>query len=59
MSTDPRKISIYLPKPLQEEITREAKRLERSVSWLVQRCIRNGLEDLKKMPAMPGNGEAP
>jgi uncharacterized small protein (TIGR04563 family) len=34
------------------ELRRESIRLERTVSWLVQRCVRIGLEELKKMPSI-------
>ncbi len=49
---DPRKVSVYFPDKMIRELRREAIRLERTVSWLVQRCVRTGLEDLKKMPSI-------
>jgi uncharacterized small protein (TIGR04563 family) len=50
--SDPRKISVYFPGPMIRELRRESIRLERTVSWLVQRCVRIGLEELKKMPSI-------
>ena len=50
--SDPRKIRVYFPGPMIRELRRESIRLERTVSWLVQRCVRIGLEELKKMPSI-------
>jgi uncharacterized small protein (TIGR04563 family) len=51
MSTDKRKQSLYFPDTMLDEIQREADRLDRSLSWIVQRCIRAGLPDLRKLPS--------
>ena len=50
--SDPRKISVYFPAQMIKELRRESIRLERTVSWLVQRCVRIGLDELKKMPSI-------
>jgi uncharacterized small protein (TIGR04563 family) len=33
-----------------KDIQHEADRLDRSLSWIVQRCIKAGLPELKKLP---------
>jgi len=33
------------------ELTQEADRIDRSQSWIVQRCLRTSLPDLEKLPA--------
>lgn len=49
---DPRKISVYFPNEMIRELRHESIRLDRTVSWLVQRCVRIGLEELKQMPSI-------
>ena len=51
MSTDKRKQSLYFPDLMLKDIQREADRLDRSLSWIVQRCIRAGLPELRKLPS--------
>lgn len=54
--TDKRKQLLYLPEDMLLEIMREANRLDRSLSWTVQRawCIARG--DVQKFPAAePGS----
>lgn len=51
MSSDPRKQSLYLPCDMLDEIGREAVRLDRSISWLVQKAWALARE---RMWAMPG-----
>ena len=50
MSTDKRKQSLYFPETMLKDIQHEADRLDRSLSWIVQRCIKAGLPELKKLP---------
>ncbi len=50
--SDKRKQSIYLNESLLSEINREMDRLDRSRSWIVQRCIKLGLPEIKKLPAV-------
>jgi uncharacterized small protein (TIGR04563 family) len=50
MSTDKRKQSLYFPDAMLKDIQHEADRLDRSLSWIVQRCIKAGLPELKKLP---------
>ncbi|MFI5305880.1 MAG: TIGR04563 family protein [Polyangiales bacterium] len=51
MSTDKRKQSLYFPESMLKDIQREADRLDRSLSWIVQRCIRVAITDLRKLPS--------
>ena len=50
MSTDKRKQSLYFPEAMLKDIQHEADRLDRSLSWIVQRCIKAGLPELRKLP---------
>jgi uncharacterized small protein (TIGR04563 family) len=54
MSTDKRKQSLYFPELMLKDIQREADRLDRSLSWIVQRCIKSGLPELRKLPSTDG-----
>jgi uncharacterized small protein (TIGR04563 family) len=46
-----KKQSLYFPQEMLEEIKAEAVRLERSLSWVVQRAWKRAREELKKTPA--------
>jgi uncharacterized small protein (TIGR04563 family) len=46
-----RKQSLYFPTEMLEEIRGEASRLDRSLSWVVQRAWRRAREEIKKTPA--------
>jgi uncharacterized small protein (TIGR04563 family) len=45
-----KKQSLYFPQEMLEEIKAEAVRLERSLSWVVQRAWRRAREEIKKTP---------
>ena len=49
MSTDKRKQSLYFPETMLKDLQHEADRLDRSLSWVVQRCVRIGMLELKKI----------
>jgi uncharacterized small protein (TIGR04563 family) len=49
--TDKRKQSLYFPEAMLDEIASEARRLDRSLSWIVQRAWKTAGEDIKKMPS--------
>jgi uncharacterized small protein (TIGR04563 family) len=49
--TDRRKQSLYFPETLLKDIAEQAARLDRSVSWVVQRAY---LLSKDKIVAMPG-----
>ncbi|NJK89021.1 MAG: TIGR04563 family protein [Myxococcales bacterium] len=45
------KQSLYFPEEMLEEIQREAKRQDRSISWIVQQAWRVARSDLRKVPS--------
>lgn len=49
---DPRKVSIYLPRPLLEWLIAQDKRLDRSVSWIVQHALNHSKEWVESMPGL-------
>jgi uncharacterized small protein (TIGR04563 family) len=51
VTTDKRKQSLYFPEAMLADLQREADRLDRSLSWVVQRCVRTGLPTLEKQPS--------
>ena len=51
-ATDKRKQSLYFPETMLQEIQKEAARLDRSLSWIVQRCVKIGLSDIRKLPSV-------
>lgn len=59
MGTDNRKQSIYLPREMLAEIVREAKRLDRSLSWVVQAAWRAGRREIAALPDAPDLGSEP
>ena len=52
MSFDKRKQSLYFPDEMLREIAAEAKRLDRSYSWVVQYAWRHGKQALQKIPSL-------
>jgi uncharacterized small protein (TIGR04563 family) len=66
MMSDARKQSLYFPEHVLDQIQKEAIRLDRSLSWIVQRAWRLAREHIGKMPssgvaapARPSVTEAP
>jgi len=51
MSTDKRKQSLYFPETMLNEIKEEAVRLDRSLSWIVQRAWKVARTDIAKIPS--------
>jgi uncharacterized small protein (TIGR04563 family) len=49
--TDKRKQSLYFPEEMLKEIQDEAKRQDRSLSWIVQRAWKQARHDLMKIPS--------
>ncbi|MEE2961100.1 MAG: TIGR04563 family protein [Myxococcota bacterium] len=43
--------ALYFPHEMLSELQEEARRLDRSLSWLIQRAWKVALPDLKKMPS--------
>lgn len=52
MANDKRKQSLYFPDEMLAEITSEARRLDRSLSWVVQRCVKVAMAQIKALPAV-------
>ena len=46
-----RKSSIYLPTEMVEEVVKEAERLGKPVSWVVQQCVRRVLPKMRGYPS--------
>ena len=49
----PRSISVYLPQDILDEVLREAKRQERSVSWLFGRAWELARGEIALFPDVP------
>lgn len=45
------KQSLYFPQTMLEEMQKEAKRQDRSLSWIVQQAWRVARGDLRKIPS--------
>lgn len=50
--SDKRKQSLYFPAEQLEEIKDEAARLDRSLSWVVQRAWKIASGEIKKLPSV-------
>lgn len=50
--TDKRKQSLYFPESMLQEIKDEAARLDRSLSWVVQRAWKIARMEIKKLPSV-------
>ena len=50
--TDKRKQSVYLPADVLAEIEKEMVRIDRSLSWIVQRCVKIGMPEIKRLPSV-------
>jgi uncharacterized small protein (TIGR04563 family) len=48
---EPGKQSIYLPQALLDALQRESVRLDRPLQWLVRRCVRVALPEIRALPA--------
>ena len=60
--TDKRKLSLYFPETMLEEMRREADRQERSLSWIMQRAWQRAREQMGRFPSpndMPGGMDDP
>jgi uncharacterized small protein (TIGR04563 family) len=54
---DKRKKSFYLPSEFIDEMEKEALRLDRSLSWVVQRAWIESREKIKAYPSMNDNDD--
>jgi uncharacterized small protein (TIGR04563 family) len=50
-NADKRKQSLYFPEDMLEEIKHEAARLDRSLSWIVQKCWKFSQDKIKVFPS--------
>jgi len=50
-AADKRKQSLYFPEEMLREIQDEARRLDRSLSWVVQKAWKMAREQVKKLPS--------
>jgi uncharacterized small protein (TIGR04563 family) len=50
--SDKRKQSLYFPEDMLQEIIAEAARLDRSLSWIMQRAWQIARKDLRKIPSV-------
>lgn len=57
--SDKRKQSLYFPDVMLQEIKDEAARLDRSLSWVVQRAWKLSRLDIKKIPSVNESDEEP
>ena len=65
--TDKRKQSLYFPEAMLKEISAEATRQDRSLSWIVQKAWKAARKEFKNIPSVddvagsgsesPGNDE--
>jgi uncharacterized small protein (TIGR04563 family) len=46
------KVAVYLGEELAREVEFEAKRLDRSRMWVVLRCIRYALPQVRELPSI-------
>ncbi len=55
--SDKRKQSLYFPESMLQEIKDEAARLDRSLSWVVQRAWKMARVEIKKIPSVNDIGD--
>lgn len=56
-TADKRKQSLYFPETMLEEIKAEATRLDRSLSWVVQRAWKVAKAEIAKLPSVTQEGD--
>ena len=57
--SDKRKQSLYFPETMLGEIKEEAARLDRSLSWVVQRAWKLARTDIRKIPSVNDIEDSP
>ena len=50
--SDKRKQSLYFPESMLQEIQKEAARLDRSLSWVMQRAWKLARTDIRELPSV-------
>jgi uncharacterized small protein (TIGR04563 family) len=58
-STDNRKQSLYFPEAMLDDIKSESARLDRSLSWVVQRAWKTARAEIRKIPSSESVEGAP
>jgi uncharacterized small protein (TIGR04563 family) len=56
---DKRKQSVYLPEDVLEVVRLEARRQDRSLSWILQAAVRIARPKLATLPGVPDFGVKP
>ena len=56
-NTDNRKQSLYFPEGMLQELKEEAARLDRSLSWVVQRAWKMAKADIRQIPSVNDVGD--
>jgi uncharacterized small protein (TIGR04563 family) len=56
---DKQKQSLYFPEDMLAEIMREANRLDRSLSWMVQHAWRIARDEVKRFPSVDVRAPVP
>lgn len=56
-TADKRKQSLYFPETMLEEIKSEATRLDRSLSWVVQRAWKLAKAEIAQIPSITQEGD--
>lgn len=51
-TSDKRKQSLYFPESMLKEIMNEAARLDRSLSWVMQRAWQVARKEIRKIPSV-------
>jgi len=51
-TSEPRKQSLYFPRPIFEKLQAEARRADRSLSWIVQLALRNSWSIIAALPTV-------
>ncbi len=54
---DRRKQSLYFPEGMLQEMKEEAARLDRSLSWVVQRAWKVAKAEIRALPSIDDGGE--
>ena len=57
-ANDKRKQSLYFPESMLTEIQNEAARLDRSLSWIMQRAWKIARVEVAKVPSIDDNAES-
>lgn len=53
------KRSVYFPSDMFEELLQEMERTDRTFSWIIQRCVKIAMPEIRALPSIndPEDGE--